>query len=96
MEPVARQTPASRGHESETAVLALRSALRRRGVAAMDGDLPDSVRAEHEGRHITVRLVDRQWRRQMPGQPGTTVTLTRQGAEDHLSRQLVSELLGRL
>ncbi|MFL1378063.1 MULTISPECIES: hypothetical protein [unclassified Nocardiopsis] len=82
--------------DAETAVLALHSALRRRGVAAADGDLPFSVRAEHAGRRLTVHLLDHQWRRPMPGRPGTTVPLARQGAEDHLARQLVSELLGRL
>ncbi|WP_306368067.1 hypothetical protein [Nocardiopsis sp. CC223A] len=82
--------------DTETAVLALHSALRRRGVAAADGDLPGSVRAEHAGRRITIRLVDRQWWRPMPGRPDVTVPLARQGAEDLLARQLVCELLGRL
>ncbi|MDT0328141.1 hypothetical protein [Nocardiopsis lambiniae] len=83
-------------HNTETAVLALHSALRRRGVAAVAGDLPDSVRAEHAGRQITVRLVDGQWWRPMPGEPSVTVPVARQGSEDLLARHLVSELLGRL
>ncbi|WP_306369002.1 hypothetical protein [Nocardiopsis sp. CC223A] len=82
--------------ETETAVLALHSALRRRGVAVVDGDLPGSVRAEHAGRRITVRLVDGQWWRPMPGEPHAAVPLARQGGEDLLARQLVCELLGRL
>lgn len=81
--------------ETETAVLALCSALRRRGVAAAPGDLPGSVRAEHAGRRVTVRLLDRRWWRPMPDGPRTTVAVARSGDEDSLARDLVSELLGR-
>ncbi|WP_306369860.1 hypothetical protein [Nocardiopsis sp. CC223A] len=96
MEPVARRIPTPQWHDGEEAVSALRSALRRRGAAATDGDLPGSVRAEHAGRRITVRLMHRQWWRTVPGRPDVTVPVARQGAEDLLARQLVCELLGRL
>lgn len=77
-------------------MLALRSALRRRGVAAEDGDLPDSVRAEHGGRQLTVRLTDGHWWRSMTGDPLLTIPVAPVGSEDLLARHLVSELLGRL
>ncbi|WP_306366654.1 hypothetical protein [Nocardiopsis sp. CC223A] len=82
--------------DTETAVLALRSALRRRGVAATDGDLPGSVRAEHAGHRVTVRHTDDRWWRPMPGEPHITVPVARSGGEDALARDLVAELLGRL
>ncbi|MDE3720499.1 hypothetical protein PWG71_03800 [Nocardiopsis sp. N85] len=82
--------------EAEAAVLALHSALRRRGIAARDGDLPGSVRAEYAGRHVTVRYVDHRWWRPMWGEPHVTVPVAHEGGEDHLARDLVSELLGRL
>ncbi|CAL9374693.1 hypothetical protein SUDANB121_00942 [Nocardiopsis dassonvillei] len=81
--------------ETETAVLALCSALRRRGVAAARGDLPGSVRAEYAGRRVTVRLLDRRWWRPMPGGPHTTVAVARSGDEDSLGRDLAAELLER-
>jgi hypothetical protein len=65
--------------ETETAVLALHSAFRHRGIAAADGDLPLSVRAEHAGRQITVRLVDGHWWRPMPGEPHVTVPVAPAG-----------------
>ncbi|MGQ4268554.1 hypothetical protein [Nocardiopsis changdeensis] len=82
--------------DNEVAVLALRSALRRRGIASTDGDLPLSVRADYDGRRVTVRLTEQQWWRPMPGEPGITIPLARQGAEDDLAHRLVRELLGRL
>ena len=90
--------PSSELHSElpEEAVLALHSALRRRGIAAGDGDLPGSVRAEYAGRRVTVRHVDRQWWRPMPGEPHVTVPVARSGDEDTLARDLVAELLGRL
>ncbi|MDT0330104.1 hypothetical protein [Nocardiopsis lambiniae] len=77
-------------------MLALHSALRRRGIAAMEGDLPGSVCVEYAGRRVMVRYVDRRWWRPMPGEPDVTVPVARSGDEDVLARDLVAELLGRL
>ncbi|CAL9509053.1 hypothetical protein SUDANB121_03612 [Nocardiopsis dassonvillei] len=62
----------------------------------MDGDLPGSVRAEHAGRGLTVRLADGHWWRTIPGEPHSTVPVAPRGSEDLLARHLVTELLGRL
>ncbi|MDE3724614.1 hypothetical protein PWG71_24770 [Nocardiopsis sp. N85] len=83
-------------HGTEDAVLALRSALRRRGIAAMDGDLSGSVRAEHAGIRVTVRYADHRWWRPMSGAAEVTVPVAREGDEDALARRLTDELLGRL
>ncbi|WP_306367797.1 hypothetical protein [Nocardiopsis sp. CC223A] len=88
--------PAPSSELHEEAVLALHSALRRRGIAARDGDLPGSVHAEYAGRRVTVRHTDHRWWRPMPGEPHTTVPVARSGDEDTLARDLVTELLGRL
>ncbi|QUX25694.1 hypothetical protein K1J57_11710 [Nocardiopsis sp. MT53] len=65
-------------------------------MASTDGGLPLSVRADYDGRRVTVRLTDQQWWRPMPGEPGITIPLARQGAEEDLAHQLARELLGRL
>ena len=87
-------------HNPETddhfAVLALHSALRRRGIAATDGDLPASVQAEHSGHRIIVHHADGRWWRPMHDAPHVTVPVARSGDEHALARDLVAELLGRL
>ncbi len=82
--------------DTAMAVMALHSALRRRGIAVTDGDLPGSVRAEHAGRRVDVRYSDRHWWRTMPGDPRVTVPIAPEGSEHTLARDLVAELLGRL
>ena len=86
-------TPAA---DDGTAALALRSALRRRGIAAADGDPPGSVRAEHAGRRLTVRHADGRWWRPMPGRPHVLFPGAPSGGEEALARDLAAELLRRL
>jgi hypothetical protein len=93
MSDTARPSVASDG---ETAVMALHSALRRRGIAATDGDLPDSVRAEYAGRRVDVHYSDHHWWRTMPGESRITIPIAPSGSEHTLARDLVAELLGRL
>lgn len=88
--------PAPSSELREEAVLALHSALRRRGIAAMDGDLPGSVRVEYAGRRVSVRYADSRWWRPGSGSPDTAVPVARSGDEARLARDLVAELLGRL
>lgn len=76
--------------------MALHSALRRRGIAAMDGGTPGSVRADYAGRRVTVHHKDGHWWRPMPGEPHVTIPIARTGDEYTLARDLVAELLGRL
>lgn len=77
------------------AVLALHSAIRRRGVAAVDGDRPDEVRAEHGARCIVVRLSEGRWLSAVDG-GGRAAPIGREGEEESLARWLTGELLGRI
>lgn len=83
--------------QTETAdpLAALHSAIRRRGVAAMDGDHAGEVRAEHGGRCIVVRLSEGRWVSAIDGD-GCTVPIGREGQEESLARWLTGELLGRI
>ncbi|WP_152514395.1 hypothetical protein [Nocardiopsis valliformis] len=74
---------------------ALHSAIRRRGVAAMDGGQPGEVRAEHAGRCIVVRLSGGKWVSPVDG-GGRTAPIGREGEEDSLARWIAGELLGRV
>lgn len=82
------------GGAVDTAVLTLHSAIRRRGVAAMDGDQSGEVRAEHGGRCIVVRLFEGRWISAIDGD-GRTAPIGREGEEESLARWLTGELLGR-
>jgi hypothetical protein len=79
----------------DTAVLTLHSAIRRRGVAAMDGEQPGEVRAEYGGRCIVVRLFEGRWISAVDG-GGCTAPIGREGEEESLARWLAGELLGRI
>lgn len=76
-------------------VLALHSALRRRGVAAMDGDQANEVVSEHAGRQIAVRYDGEVWVRDVAG-TDRNVAVSRSGDEDALARWIANELLGQL
>lgn len=76
-------------------IAALHSALRRRGVAAVDGDQPGEVRAEHAGRCIVVRLSGGKWVSPVDG-GGRTAPIGREGEEESLARWIAGELLGRV
>ncbi|GAA1459299.1 hypothetical protein GCM10009603_16430 [Nocardiopsis exhalans] len=80
---------------TDRAVLALHSAIRRRGVAAMDGEQTGEVRAEHGGRCIVVRLSEGLWVSVVDG-GGRTAPIGREGGEEPLARWLTGELLGRI
>ncbi|WP_431871932.1 hypothetical protein [Nocardiopsis eucommiae] len=77
----------------ERAVLALHSAIRRRGVAAMDGDQAGEVRAIHNARMYVVRFDGTDWLMPIPGTDRHTV-IAHGGEEGFLARWLANELLG--
>jgi hypothetical protein len=79
----------------DASVLALHSALRRRGLAPTDGDQTGEVRVEHRGRRIDVCFQDGEWRRPIPGTERLAV-VSREGAEEFLGRWIANELLGQL
>lgn len=79
----------------DAAVLALHSAIRRRGVAAMDGDQEGEVRATHAARMYVVRFDGTDWLMPVPGTDRLTL-IAHGGEEEFLGRWMANELLGRL
>jgi hypothetical protein len=83
--------------DTETSMLAMLSACRRRGLRAeRDPGMNDGVVISHDPRVVTLRLMANRWYRPAPDQTVRSVAVGHRGAEDAIARNLVTELMGRL